>query len=309
MRRAGSDPATAGPQTTGHIWDGDLREYNNPLPRWWLWLFIITIVFAAVYLVAYPGFGNFAGTLGWSSHSQHAEQAAANEALIQKTLAPFADQPVEALARDPAALRIGRNLFVNNCAQCHGSDGRGAPGFPNLTDDDWLWGGEPATIVQTITEGRTAVMAPWKDVLGPQGLDDVVAYVLSFSGRTAPAGDAARGKEKFIEICSACHGADGHGNKLLGAPNLTDNIWLFGGAPATIRETVSNGRQGVMPAHGERLGATRIKLLAAYVLSIGPKLPPLPAATTVPLAAASAVDSSESHSEAPGGNHDGAATH
>jgi cytochrome c oxidase cbb3-type subunit 3 len=268
MRRGRDDPGRAGPETTGHTWDGDLREYNNPLPRWWLWLFILSIVFGVAYLVAYPGLGNYAGVLGWSSRAQHAEQAAASEALIQQTLAPFRDRTVEALAADPAALRVGRNLFVNNCVQCHGSDGRGAPGFPNLTDSDWLWGSAPETIVATITLGRTAVMAPWKNVLGERGVEDVLAYVLSLSGRSAAAGDLANGKQKFGEICAACHGAGGRGNQQLGAPNLTDNVWLYGGTVTAIRETVSNGRQGVMPAQGERLGPVRIKLLAAYVESL-----------------------------------------
>ncbi|MGB8327619.1 MAG: cytochrome-c oxidase, cbb3-type subunit III [Steroidobacteraceae bacterium] len=268
MRRGRDDPSRAGPQTTGHTWDGDLREYNNPLPRWWLWLFIVSIAFAVAYLVAYPGLGNYAGTLGWSSQAQHAEQAAASEALIQQTLAPFRDRTVEALAADPAALRVGRNLFVNNCVQCHGSDGRGAPGFPNLTDGDWLWGSAPETVVTTITQGRTAVMAPWKAVLGERGVEDVLAYVLSLSGRSAAAGDLANGKQKFGQICAACHGADGRGNQQLGAPNLADNIWLYGGTATAIRETVSNGRQGIMPAQGDRLGPVRIKLLAAYVESL-----------------------------------------
>jgi cytochrome c oxidase cbb3-type subunit III len=267
MRRGHGEAAQTSVPTTGHVWDGDLREYNNPLPRWWLWLFILSIVFGAVYLVLYPGLVE--GTLGWTAVKQHTEQAAQNEAVIQHTLAPFADQPVVALSHDPAALRVGRNLFVNNCATCHGSDGRGAPGFPNLTDSDWLWGETPERILDTIEHGRTAVMSPWKSVLGAQGVEDVLAYVLSLSGRQVAVGDLANGKQKFAQICSACHGVDGKGNQLLGAPNLTDNIWLFGGSVDAVRETISNGRESRMPAQFERLGATRIKLLAAYVLSLG----------------------------------------
>jgi cytochrome c oxidase cbb3-type subunit III len=267
-RRAGEKAGTT--QTTGHVWDEDLRELNNPLPRWWLWLFVITIVFGLGYLVAYPGLGNFAGTLGWSSQKQFRDQNTAAEAVLARTLAPFAQQSVTALARNPEALHVGRNLFMNNCATCHGSDARGAPGFPNLTDKDWLWGGTPEAIVQTISYGRTSVMPAWRDALGGDvGVEDTLAYVLSLSGRKVPAGDVANGHAKFAAICAACHGADGKGNQLLGAPDLTDQIWLNGGALATVRDSISNGRQASMPAQLERLGETRVKLLAAYVISLG----------------------------------------
>jgi cytochrome c oxidase cbb3-type subunit 3 len=265
--RKGRQPGEA--DTTGHVWDGDLREWNNPLPRWWLWLFVLTVIFSLVYVVLYPGLGSFAGTLGWSQQSQHEAQAEANEARIRATLAPFENQPVAVLATDADALRVGRNLFVNNCATCHGSDGRGAPGFPNLADRDWLWGGSPEAIVETIANGRTGVMTPWGDALGRQGVEDVLAYVLNLSGRKVPAGNVARGKVKFEQTCVACHGADGRGNQQLGAPDLTDSVWLHGGAIDTIRQTIVNGRQGQMPAHTDLLGDTRVKLLAAYVLSLG----------------------------------------
>ncbi|MEZ5473659.1 MAG: cytochrome-c oxidase, cbb3-type subunit III [Steroidobacteraceae bacterium] len=255
-------------ETTGHVWDEDLREYNNPLPRWWLWLFIITIVFAIVYLVLYPGMGSFKGTLGWTQQNQHATQAAANEALLQQTLAPFAAQTIPQLEKNPAALTIGRNLFANNCATCHGADARGAPGFPNLVDNDWLWGGDIDDIVTTITDGRIGVMAPWGEALGPKGVEDVLAYVMTLSGRSVPAGNVANGKARFGEMCVACHGADGTGNKALGAPNLTDSIWLHGGSVAAVRQTIEFGRQNEMPAQGDRLGKVRINLLAAYVLSL-----------------------------------------
>ncbi|MFO1456012.1 MAG: cytochrome-c oxidase, cbb3-type subunit III [Steroidobacteraceae bacterium] len=255
--------------TTGHVWDGDLREYNNPLPRWWLWLFVLTVIFALGYLALYPGLGNAKGSLGWSSKSQFDAMQAEQEKKTQAMLAQFAGKTPVELMQDPRAITVGRNLFANNCAACHGSDGRGAPGFPNITDADWLWGGEPETIEATIREGRNGIMTPWIDVIGPKGVDDVVAYVMSLSGRQANGGDAAAGKTQFEAICAACHGVDGKGNHALGAPNLTDNVWLHGGSQATIRETVTKGRNGVMPAHGDRMGEARVKLLTAYVLSMG----------------------------------------
>src|SRR5215470_19699069 len=240
-RRRGESSSTT--ETTGHVWDGDLRELNNPLPRWWLWLFVLTVVFGLVYLVVYPGLGNFAGTSGWSSERQLAQQSAEADKLLERAFKPFESQSVTALASNTDALRIGRNLFVNNCGACHGSDGRGAPGFPNLSDGDWLWGGTPEAIVQSIAEGRVSTMPPWRDALGgDSGVEDVLRYVMSLSGRDLPAGDLANGKAKFTEICTACHGADAHGNQALGAPNLTDQIWLNGGAVTTVRETIANGR-------------------------------------------------------------------
>jgi cytochrome c oxidase cbb3-type subunit 3 len=269
VRRRRGEVAGTG-ETTGHVWDEDLQELNNPLPRWWLWLFILTVVFGLGYLVVYPGLGNYAGTAGWSSQRQHLDQMQKANAVLARTLAPFEDQSVTALATNADALRVGRNLFMNNCATCHGSDARGAPGFPNLTDKDWLFGGTPEAIVQTISYGRTSVMPAWHDVLGGDaGVEDVLAYVLSLSGRHVPAGDLESGRAKFATICTACHGADGRGNQVLGAPNLTDPIWLNGGAIATVRETISHGRQAAMPAQLERLGEARVKLLAAYVISLG----------------------------------------
>lgn len=269
LRRRPGETAGTG-ETTGHVWDEDLRELNNPLPRWWLWLFVLTMVFGIAYLLIYPGLGNYTGTAGWSSEKQFHEQTVAAEAVLARTLAPFEHQDVAALARNTDALRIGRNLFMNNCATCHGSDARGAPGFPNLTDKDWLFGGTPDAIVQTISYGRTSVMPAWRDVLGGDaGVQDVAAYVLSLSDRHAPAGNVANGHAKFATICVACHGADGRGNQALGAPDLADQVWLNGGAVATVRETISKGRQAEMPAQLERLGETRVKLLAAYVISLG----------------------------------------
>jgi cytochrome c oxidase cbb3-type subunit 3 len=269
LRRRPGETAGTG-ETTGHVWDEDLRELNNPLPRWWLWLFILTVVFGIAYLLIYPGLGNYGGTSGWSSEKQYRQQTVAAEAVLARTLAPFEHQEPAALAHNPAALRVGRNLFMNNCATCHGSDARGAPGFPNLTDKDWLFGGTPEAIVQTISYGRTSIMPAWREVLGGDaGVQDVAAYVLSLSSRNAPAGNAENGHTRFATLCIACHGADGRGNQALGAPNLTDGVWLNGGAVTTVRETISKGRQAEMPAQLERLGETRVKLLAAYVISLG----------------------------------------
>lgn len=268
MRKRPSESTTTS-DTTGHVWDGDLREYNNPLPRWWLWLFVLSVIYSIGYLVVYPGMGNAKGTFGWSQKSQFEAMQAEQEKKSQAMLAQFAGRSAEELSTDPRAIAVGRNLFANNCSACHGSDGRGAPGFPNVTDGDWLWGGDPETIETTIREGRTAIMTPWIDVLGPKGVDDVVAHVLTLSGRKAATGNAEAGKAQFEAICSACHGVDGRGMQAVGGPNLTDNIWLYGGSIDKIHETVTKGRQGVMPAQGERLGAARVRLLTAYVLSLG----------------------------------------
>jgi cytochrome c oxidase cbb3-type subunit III len=270
MRKRRGDETRAGADTTGHVWDGDLREYNNPLPRWWLWLFILTTVFSLGYMVLYPGWGTWRGTLNWTSIAQHEAQQQVAEAQAQQILAPFASQSIEQLRSNPAALAVGRNLYDDNCTLCHGSDARGAMGFPNLTDKDWLWGGAPDAIETTIAAGRTGVMIGWRDALGGDGgVEDTVAYVLSLSGRSVPAGNIANGKQFYTTNCIACHGEDGRGNPLLGAPNLTDQVWLYGGSVNTIRDVIANGRQGQMPAQSERLGADRIRLLAAYVLRLG----------------------------------------
>lgn len=261
-------------ETTGHVWDGDLSEYNKPLPRWWLVLFVVTVVFGLLYLVLYPGLGNFLGVKKWSQIEQYEAQSRAAEAVLARTFAPYEKQNVQALENDASALLVGRNLFLNNCAGCHGSDAGGAPGFPNLRDKDWQWGGAPDAVLTTVRDGRAGVMPGWLPVLGEEGVENVLAYVMSLSGRKLPAGNVDAGKQKFAEICSACHGAEGRGNPVLGAPNLTDNVWLHGGALATIRSTIANGRQGQMPAHLDRLGETRTKLLAAYVLSLGGEAPP-----------------------------------
>jgi cytochrome c oxidase cbb3-type subunit III len=260
-------------ETTGHVWDGDLTEYNKPLPRWWLVLFVLTVLFGLVYLALYPGLGDFAGARRWSQIEQYEAQSRGAEAVLARTFAPYEKASVDALSKDASAVRVGRNLFLNNCAGCHGSDGRGALGFPNLADKDWMWGGAADTVLASIRDGRAGMMPGWRQVIGDEGVENVLAYVMSLSGRTLPAGNAEAGKTKFAETCAACHGADGRGNPLLGAPNLADNVWLHGGSLATIRQTIAQGRQGQMPAHLERLGETRTKLVAGYVLSLGPREP------------------------------------
>lgn len=267
-KRTGSEPGP-GADTTGHVWDGDLAEYNNPLPRWWLWLFFISVAFAVGYLVLYPGFGSYTGRLGWTSANQHAELQRNAEAQAQQIFARFTGKSIEELRADPQAHAIGRNLFANNCALCHGADGHGNVGFPNLVDQDWLYGNSAEQVQATITGGRAGVMIAWQQILGNEGVENVLAYVLSLSGRKLPAGDAAAGQALYATNCIACHGADGKGNVAIGAPNLTDQTWLYGGSVDAVRTSIAKGRQGQMPAQGERLGAERVRLLAAYVLSLG----------------------------------------
>lgn len=256
-------------ETSGHVWDGDLTEYNNPMPRWWAWLFYLTIAFALIYLVLYPGLGSYTGKLGWTQLRQlESETQAANE-RFGPIYERFAAQDLPALARNPEALAIGQKLFLNHCAQCHASDGGGSRGFPNLTDNEWLWGGTPEAIKQTIAEGRTGVMPPMAAAVGGgEAVKDVAHYVLSLSGRTHDSLRAYSGKVKFKEACTACHGADGKGNQALGAPNLTDPVWLHGSGEAQIMEQISKGRTNQMPAHKDLLSPAKINLLTAYVLSL-----------------------------------------
>jgi cytochrome c oxidase cbb3-type subunit 3 len=263
-----ADEKIGGGADTGHVWDKDLREYNNPLPKWWLWLFYITIVFGVLYLVLFPGLGNFAGVRGWSQASQYQQERAAVEARAAALLAPLAALPVAELVNNEQAMSTAHNLFQQNCAQCHGSDGGGALGFPNLRDADWQWGSDADSVVATIVAGRVAAMPAWSAVIGEAGVDEAVAYVQTLSGQQADATKAAAGQVHFQTLCSACHGMDGKGNLLLGAPNLTDETWLYGGDAATLKQTLMSGRNGQMPAWGDKLGEQRIKLLAAYVTKL-----------------------------------------
>ena len=257
-------------ETTGHTWDGDLAEYSNPLPRWWMWLFHITVVFSLAYLLFYPGLGSFGGNLGWSSKGQFDAEMSEADAQFAPLYAKYLQMDLQAVAANPAAREMGQRLFLNNCAQCHGSDGGGSRGFPSLRDNDWLWGGDPEQIKTSIANGRTGVMPAQGAILGTaDDVKDVAHYVLSLSGRTHDGLRAHRGKTKYATACVACHGAEGKGNAQLGAPNLTDRIWLHGGSEAIIVETISKGRTGVMPAHQALLGEAKVHLLAAYVLSLG----------------------------------------
>ncbi|GAL25541.1 cytochrome-c oxidase, cbb3-type subunit III [Vibrio maritimus] len=279
----------------GHEYDG-IRELNNPLPKWWTYLFVGTFIFAAIYLAMYPGLGNYKGLLGWQSSDQTVrsiEESKASIAAAQqnKTLVQYAKElddaeayfgeafnrlaktsdgalrPIPEIAADSEAIKVGQRLFLQNCSQCHGSDARGQTGFPNLTDDAWLYGGEPEAIVTTVMQGRIGQMPAWKEALGEDGVREVVSYTLSLSGRKVNAREAEAGKARFV-VCAACHGTDGKGNPAVGAPDLTDQVWLFGDSRAAVTETVMNGRSGVMPAWKDILGEEKVQLVSAYVWSL-----------------------------------------
>ncbi len=257
--------------TTNHVWDGDIREGNNPLPRWWLHLFWITAVFLVIYLVIYPGAGRLAGTLGWSQVGQYEEELAQAERRYGDIFAVYADMPLTDMAQDTKAIQLGRNIFMNHCATCHGSDARGAKGFPNLTTGVWLYGDTPEVIQATITNGRNGMMPALGAALDEAAREDVIAFVLSLSGRnTATKKDAAeRGREKYMTLCIGCHGPTGTGVAALGAANLTDDIWLHGADIVDIRDVITNGRMSHMPAQSNTLSANRIRVVTAYVLSLG----------------------------------------
>lgn len=263
-------PAKGDPATTGHVWDGDLQEFNNPLPRWWIWLFYITVVFSMVYLILYPGLGTaWKGLLKWSQVGQYQAEAKDADDKYRPIFAAFAKEPFDRLAADPKARAIGQRLFLNNCAQCHGSDAQGSRGFPNLADGDWQWGGSQEAILATIVNGRNGVMPPMGAAVGgKEGVEDVANYVLSLSGSAHNSAKAAKGREHFAAACAACHGAEGKGNPALGAPNLTDKIWLYGGSVTSISETINAGRNNVMPAFKQILTGPEIHLVGAYVWSM-----------------------------------------
>jgi len=256
---------TANDNTTGHVWDGDLREMNNPLPRWWVGLFIMTIVFALVYLYLYPGLGNFQGSTGWTSQGQFEKEVAKGNAEVAPLYAKFMAMSVEDAAKDPQAKAIGERLFMNNCSQCHGSDAHGGKSFPNLTDSDWLHGGTPDKISETLVKGRIGQMPPMAAAVGTSDdVKNVANYVLSLSGSPHDSVRANLGKPKFA-VCAACHGADGKGNIALGAPNLTDDIWLHGYGEAAITNMIVNGKVNQMPAQADKLTPAQIHVLTSYV--------------------------------------------
>ncbi len=264
---------TTSDNTTVHVWDGDLREMNNPLPRWWAWLFVITVVFALVYLALYPGLGTYGGKFGWSSAGQHQAEVEKGNADVAPLYAKYAAMNPQDVAKDPKAMAIGERLFMNTCAPCHGSDARGNKGIPNLTDNDWLGGGTPDIIKNNIIQGRIGMMPPMAEAVGTaDDVKNVANYVLSLSGSPHDSLRASLGKPKFV-VCAACHGADGKGIQAIGSANLTDNIWLHGNGEAAIIEMINNGKTNVMPAQGDKFTPEQIHVLASYVWGLSNKGP------------------------------------
>ncbi|HMV04417.1 MAG TPA: cytochrome-c oxidase, cbb3-type subunit III [Accumulibacter sp.] len=254
--------------TTGHVWDETLEEYNHPLPKWWMWLFYITVIFSLVYCALYPTLGDFQGALGWSSTGQHAKEVAKVDGDTKPLFDKYLKTDLKALAADKEAMETGKRLYLTYCMQCHGADARGGKGFPNLADNDWQWGGEPAQIVETISNGRMGVMPPHAQ-LGGETIKDLANYVRSLSGLAADSVRVSKGQEAFTSAgCVGCHGPDGKGMAAVGAPNLTDKVWLYGSAEATISETISKGRNNQMPAWKDFLGEAKVHVLSAYVLSL-----------------------------------------
>lgn len=270
-RRRPGDPK---PTDTSHVWDEDLTEYNKPLPKWWINLFYLTLIFSLGYIVWFGGFGGYSGYSGWTSRKEYAAEKAAQDARLNAAFARYAGKPIDAIARDPHAVAIGHSIFTNTCSGCHGSSARGAIGYPNLTDDIWHWGGTPDRILQTVLDGREGVMPEWGKVLtgmgGPNAVEYVASYVQSLSDPKGLENNymAAQGKALYEGVCVACHGPNGKGNPEMGAPDLTDDYWLYGGDKAQIVQTIAHGRHGVMPAHRALLGETRARLVAAYVWSL-----------------------------------------
>ncbi len=267
--------AKQGPQNVadddvvGHKWDGDLEEWNNPAPRWWLYLYFITIAWAVGYMIAYPGLGAFEGVLGWSQQGQYEEEMQTASARYEPIYEKFAAMEFAELQDSPEALALGKSLFASYCTTCHGSDGRGAKGYPNLTDDDWNWGNSEADLLATIGNGRNGVMPVLAPALGGDaGVDNIVRYVRSLSGLVEADADAMAMQPMFMALCSACHTPAGTGNTIFGAPDLTDDVWLYGSSAADVRQTIVEGRNGVMPAHGDLLGENRTRILAAYIASL-----------------------------------------
>ena len=257
--------------TTGHVWDEDLTEMNNPMPRWWMWLFVLTIIFSFAYLAIYPGLGKFAGKMGWSQYGAYDAEMAQAKAELEPLYARFTSMTTEQVAQDPQAMAIGERLFMNNCAQCHGSDARGSKSFPNLTDGHWLHGGTPEKIRETLEKGRIGNMPPMAAALGsPEDVRNLSHYVLSLSGSPHDSLRASLGKSKFV-ACAACHGADGKGMQALGAPNLTDDIWLHGWGEAAITAMINNGKVNQMPAQSQKLTEAQLGVLTAYVWGMSNK--------------------------------------
>lgn len=252
-------------EDTGHVWDGDLRELNNPVPRWWTMMYVIMCLFGLGYLALYPGLGAFQGSLGYTTALEVKQDQAAQEAMVKPIYARFAKMDIPTIAADPEAHLIGERLFMNNCAQCHGSDAKGSVSFPNLVEGDSMYGRQPEVLLETITKGRNGVMPPLAAVIDAGTAADIAQYVRSLSGLAHDQIRIVRGKQEFMNSCAACHGAQGKGNKALGAPNLTDDVWLYGSSEATIVQTILNGRNNRMPAQEQTLTPEQIRLLAAWV--------------------------------------------
>lgn len=254
-------------QTTGHAADG-IEELDNPLPAWWFYMFLITIVWGVGYLLAYPGLGNFPGLLGWTQVGQHEARVAAADEKFRAMRDRYLALPVEEIAGNPEVRKMGMRMFATECAQCHGSDARGSYGFPDLTDGDWIFGGSPEAIETSIRKGRQAAMPAWGDVIGEEGVTNVTAHLMQLNGREADEAQAVAGATVFKTYCSACHAADGSGNVALGAPNLRNGIWLYGGTTDQISHSVRAGRKGVMPSHEDTLSEDKIHILTAYVYGL-----------------------------------------
>ena len=265
--KKGKDAYKTTTETTGHSYDG-IEEYDNPLPRWWLWMFYLTLIYSVGYLIFYPGLGNFEGTLGWTQENQLEEEFAAADAKYGPIFKQFSETPIEELVNNPKAIKMGKRIFINTCFGCHGSDARGGPGYPDLTDNDWLYGASPDQIKQSIATGRAGVMPGFAESMSDNQLDSVVSYVATLSGRSAPDSEVIEGKELYATNCAVCHGAEGKGSFIFGAPNLTDKVWLYGGSKGMIKQTIKNGRQGMMPGHQAILGDDKVHLVAAYVYSL-----------------------------------------
>lgn len=268
-------PGDPKPEETSHYWDGDITEFNKPMPRWWINGFYFAIAFAFAYLFWFGGFGTYQGFGKWSSQAEHDQAEALANAQLEKTFAPYKGKAIDVLAQDPKAVFLGKSIFANNCAVCHGSAGKGAVGYPNLTDQIWHWGSSPEQVLQTIRDGREGVMPPWGKVLEGMGGTDAVDYVIAYihqlgekDGDTRTDFAAAQGKKLYEGVCVACHGKNGKGDPNVGAPDLTDSYWLYGDSRDALHETIANGRHGVMPAWGKVLGDTRTRLAGAYVWSL-----------------------------------------
>jgi len=259
--------STSGEETTGHVHDG-IQEYDNPLPLWWVGMFIVTILFAGGYLIYFPGLGNFQGLGDWSSAGQVAREQQAHDSRFAPLYQKLAQLDEAGLHADRQAQQVGRRLFINNCSTCHGVTGQGAFGFPNLTDDEWIWGEGFDKVKSAVTNGRQAAMPPWGAALGEEGVEDVTQHVLQLAGKSHDAEAAQRGAGKFAMFCVACHGPEGHGNPILGSPNLTNDIWLYGGTADQIAFTLRHGRNGNMPAFDGVLDPEQIHILSGYVTSL-----------------------------------------